>query len=126
MPGQWRYKFLSTLHPCHAGALGLRIPGVVGSRQRKPPDNPMKEIKYGQCGESATLISVSHRPRLNPSGNFASWQRYMVALRAHGILNELDPYYIFNDGDVTKGWSIEFLHFAYMMWIHGCELVCAF
>jgi hypothetical protein len=49
----------------------------------------MKEIKYGLCEESATLISVSHRSRLNPSGHFASWQRYMVALRAHGILMNL-------------------------------------
>lgn len=60
-------------HPCHAGALGLRILGVVSSRRRKPPDNPMKEMKYGLCEESATLISVSHRSRLNPSGHFASW-----------------------------------------------------
>jgi hypothetical protein len=86
----------------------------------------MKEIKYGLCEESATLTPVSHRSRLNPSGHFASWQRYMVALRAHGILNELDPYYIFNGGDITRGRSIEFLHFDYMVWIHGCELVCAF
>ena len=86
----------------------------------------MKEIECGSCGESATLISLSHRSSINPSGHFASWQRYMVALRAHGILNEVDPYYIFNGGDVTRGWPIEFPYFDYVVWIHGCEHACAF
>ena len=49
-------QFLSTLYHCHAGALSLRILGVVSSHQRKPPDNPMKEMKYGLCEESATLV----------------------------------------------------------------------
>jgi len=38
-------------------APGLRILGVVSSSRRKPPDNPMKEIKYGLSEESATLTS---------------------------------------------------------------------
>jgi hypothetical protein len=72
----------------------------------------MKEIKYGQCGGSATLISVSRRSRLNPSGHFASWQRYAVALQAHGILNAVLH---LNGGGVARGWSIGFLHFDYMV-----------
>lgn len=50
----------------------------------------------------------------------------MVALQARGILIKVDPYYIFSGGDVTRGWSIEFLYFDYMVWIHSCELVYAF
>lgn len=72
VPGQWHDKFPSTLHPCHAGVLGLRILGVVSSRRRRSPDNPVKEIEYGFCEKSATLISVPHRSDLNASGHFAT------------------------------------------------------
>jgi hypothetical protein len=37
------YDVLVTLHPCHAGTLGLHILGVVSRVERNPPDSPVNK-----------------------------------------------------------------------------------